>query len=86
MLQREAIRTVLRWRIDNKRATATDPKHLKTADKYTMRTDMARDPVCGMTVNEGTAKWTSEHEGKTYYFCNERCKLSFEKAPSKFIK
>ena len=47
---------------------------------------MARDPVCGMTVDEETAKWTSEHEGETYYFCNERCKLAFEKAPSRFVK
>ncbi len=50
------------------------------------RTDMARDPVCGMTVDEETAKWTSEYQGKTYYFCNERCKLGFEKAPSRFVK
>ncbi|MDP6458126.1 MAG: YHS domain-containing protein [Candidatus Bathyarchaeota archaeon] len=47
---------------------------------------MARDPICGMTVNEETAKWTSEHEGKRYFFCKERCKISFEKAPSRFVK
>jgi YHS domain-containing protein len=59
---------------------------LKTAVQYKERTDMARDPVCGMTVDEETAKWTSEYQGKTYYFCNERCKLGFEKAPSRFVK
>ncbi len=47
---------------------------------------MAKDPVCGMTVDEETAKWTSEHKGKTYYFCNERCKLAFEKAPKRFVR
>jgi YHS domain-containing protein len=48
--------------------------------------EMARDPVCGMTVEEATAKWTSEYNGETYYFCNERCKLAFEKAPERFVK
>ena len=47
---------------------------------------MAKDPVCGMTVDEDTAQWTSEYQGQTYYFCNERCKFSFEKAPSRFVK
>jgi len=47
---------------------------------------MARDPVCGMTVDESTAKWRSEHEGKTYYFCNERCKATFDKNPKRFVK
>ena len=47
---------------------------------------MARDPVCGMTVNEETAKWTSEHEGKMYYFCNERCKKAFERDPKRFVR
>ncbi len=47
---------------------------------------MAKDPVCGMTVDEATAKWMSEYKGKTYYFCNERCKLTFEKAPERFVK
>ncbi len=47
---------------------------------------MAKDPVCGMTVDEATAKWTSDYKGETYYFCNERCKLAFEKAPERFVK
>jgi len=48
--------------------------------------DMAKDPVCGMMVDEATAKWKSEHQGKTYYFCNERCKKAFDKAPSRFVR
>ena len=59
---------------------------MKTAVQNKKRIIMARDPVCGMTVDEETVKWTSEHEGETYYFCNERCKLAFEKAPSRFVK
>lgn len=47
---------------------------------------MVKDPVCGMTVNEETAKWKSEYEGNTYYFCNERCKTAFDKSPQRFVK
>jgi len=39
-----------------------------------------------MAVDEKTAKWRSEHEGKTYYFCNERCKAAFDKTPKRFVK
>jgi YHS domain-containing protein len=47
---------------------------------------MAKDPVCGMEVNEETAKFTSEHEGQTYYFCNKHCKMQFEKNPKDYLK
>ena len=47
---------------------------------------MAKDPVCGMNVDEKTAKIKSEYAGKTYYFCNVSCKQSFDKNPSKFAK
>jgi Cu+-exporting ATPase len=47
---------------------------------------MARDPVCGMTVDEDSAQFTSEYMGKTYYFCNERCKKAFDKAPERFVR
>jgi YHS domain-containing protein len=30
---------------------------------------MARDPVCGMEVDERTAAATAEYQGTTYYFC-----------------
>lgn len=47
---------------------------------------MAKDPVCGMEVDERTAQWKSEHKGKTYYFCAERCKQVFDKKPDHFTK
>jgi Cu+-exporting ATPase len=47
---------------------------------------MVKDPVCGMSVDKNTAKWKSEYQGETYYFCNERCKLAFDKQPSRFVK
>ncbi len=47
---------------------------------------MAKDPVCGMTVNEKTAKHTSQYNGKIYYFCAPGCKSTFDKNPSKYAK
>jgi Cu+-exporting ATPase len=38
---------------------------------------LARDPVCGMYVDEATAVWKTDVEGKTYYFCSEQCMLTF---------
>lgn len=45
---------------------------------------MAKDPVCGMEVEEGKAAGTAIHEGKTYYFCSTSCKAAFEKSPGKY--
>lgn len=47
---------------------------------------MAKDPVCGMMVNEKTAKFKSEVGGQTYYFCAASCKTTFDKNPAKFTK
>jgi YHS domain-containing protein len=45
---------------------------------------MAKDPVCGMNVNEKTAKLKSDYKGKTYYFCAQSCKTTFDKNPAKY--
>ncbi|GIK56998.1 MAG: YHS domain-containing protein [Chloroflexi bacterium] len=39
----------------------------------------AIDPICGMTVDIATARYTFTHEGKTYYFCCAGCQGSFQK-------
>jgi len=46
---------------------------------------MAKDPVCGMEVDEKTAAGKSEHKGKTYYFCASGCKQAFDKNPEKYL-
>ncbi len=46
---------------------------------------MAIDPICKMTVDEKSAKWTSDHKGKRYYFCAPGCKHMFDKAPDKYV-
>jgi len=40
----------------------------------------AIDPICGMSVDRGTAKHTLEVAGETHYFCCPHCKASFAKA------
>src|SRR6187402_1002866 len=46
----------------------------------------AKDPVCGMTVEPGSAKGGSaEHGGQTYYFCNPRCREKFVADPGKYF-
>jgi len=47
---------------------------------------MAKDPVCGMDVDERTAQYKTEHMGKTYYFCAAGCKAEFERNPMKYLK
>ena len=45
----------------------------------------AIDPVCGMSVTIATAKYTHEHAGETYYFCNPRCKERFAADPARYL-
>lgn len=46
---------------------------------------MAKDPVCGMDVDEKKAAATSVYKGVTYYFCAAACKKTFDKDPEKYL-
>ena len=37
---------------------------------------MAKDPICGMPVDEPTAL-RAERDGGTFYFCSEHCREKF---------
>ncbi|MFA4825799.1 MAG: YHS domain-containing protein [Methanoregula sp.] len=45
---------------------------------------MAIDPICKMTVDEKTAKFTREYKGKKYYFCEQGCKKTCDTDPAKY--
>jgi len=45
---------------------------------------MAKDPVCSMMVDEKKAKFKSDYNGKTFYFCAASCKTTFDKNPAKY--
>lgn len=47
---------------------------------------MAKDPVCGMMVDEARARWRSEHAGKAYHFCARACKERFDAAPERYAR
>ncbi|MHB8419468.1 MAG: heavy metal translocating P-type ATPase [Myxococcales bacterium] len=45
-----------------------------------------KDPVCGMSVEPGRAKGGSyEHGGKTYWFCNAKCRERFRADPAAYL-
>jgi len=43
------------------------------------------DPVCGMSVDPARAKATTEHLGKTFYFCCSGCAEKFRADPAKYL-
>ncbi len=45
---------------------------------------MAKDPVCGMTVDEKSAAGSATHDGRTYYFCSKHCVTSFKSDPVRY--
>ncbi|HJT71503.1 MAG TPA: heavy metal translocating P-type ATPase [Terriglobales bacterium] len=47
---------------------------------------LAKDPVCGMTVDPAKAKATVEHAGQKYYFCCTGCAQKFETEPDEYLK
>lgn len=47
---------------------------------------MQTDPVCGMQVDEKTAKAKSENSGKQVYFCSDQCKQKFDQNPQQYTR
>jgi Cu+-exporting ATPase len=47
---------------------------------------MMKDPVCGMDVDERGAKVTSQHQGRTIYFCSTECKQKFDQNPERYAR
>lgn len=49
--------------------------------------ESAIDPVCGMKVNPASPKGgESDFEGKTYFFCNPKCRTKFEADPRSYLE
>ncbi len=47
---------------------------------------MLQDPVCGMEIKDTSKAISLTHEGETYFFCTDLCKIQFEQNPKKYIK
>ncbi|KAA3597033.1 MAG: YHS domain-containing protein [Candidatus Scalindua sp. AMX11] len=48
------------------------------------RTDIIKDPVCGMEVNDLKKSLSAVHKEKDYYFCSEYCKKTFKNDPESY--
>lgn len=46
---------------------------------------VARDPVCGMSVEVASARYRSEVSGRTVYFCCAHCKQTFDRDPAQYL-
>jgi Cu+-exporting ATPase len=46
---------------------------------------MAKDPVCGMTVDPAKAAGTYEYHGQQYYFCARSCLEKFCQDPERYL-
>ena len=48
---------------------------------------MEKDVVCGMQVDSTKAAGSSQHNGKTYYFCSTSCKtLSLDSSRRRWLQ
>ena len=46
---------------------------------------LAKDPVCGMSVDPAKAASTAEYDGKLYHFCSRGCGEKFRKDPVRYL-
>jgi xanthine dehydrogenase accessory factor len=58
------------------RRTSASPTEVPTHE--------AIDPVCGMTVDVGSAVYRSTYEDATYFFCSAGCLQRFREEPARF--
>jgi YHS domain-containing protein len=47
---------------------------------------MAKDPVCGMDVDDKKMTQKTFYKGLTYYFCSATCKKEFDRDPTKYVQ
>jgi P-type Cu+ transporter len=47
---------------------------------------LAKDPVCGMTVDPATSPHRAEHGGELHYFCAARCLQKFVANPNAYLQ
>jgi len=64
----------------------TEEKHEAHSHAAHAHEGMVVDPVCNMEFKKEKAKATHEYNGKTYYFCAEKCKDKFVKNPGQYVR
>jgi xanthine dehydrogenase accessory factor len=80
-LPEEIALSVLAEIVQVRRAAADRPRE---PAKAAAAEETAIDPICGMTVVVARARHTAEHAGRTWYFCNARCRERFLATPERW--
>jgi Cu+-exporting ATPase len=62
----------------------SDPHH-EHHEEHTGPTAVEIDPVCGMKVDPARAAGRADHGGRTYYFCNPKCRERFVADPERYL-
>ncbi len=65
--------------------TDTSHHHDHHAHQQSHAGHRLKDPVCGMSVDPATAKFSAEHAGETYYFCSAKCHDKFVADPAAYL-
>ena len=60
-------------------------KHHLPTGRVNALSVLAKDPVCGMSVDPATARHKVEHGGSTYHFCSAGCRDKFVAEPARFL-
>lgn len=50
-----------------------------------VQTAIAIDPICGMSVETASARYTFAHAGQRYYFCCIGCRTKFAQEPQRYL-
>jgi len=66
-------------------ATPSNLVTLGTSRAQETTIESMRDPVCGMNVNAGTAKFSADYKGTKFYFCSRSCLEKFKADPVRYL-
>jgi xanthine dehydrogenase accessory factor len=69
--------------IQHRRSDKTRGLEAEAQSTPTVRIE-SKDPICGMTVDNVSAKFRSEFSGRTVYFCCRHCKEMFDQNPDQY--
>ena len=66
-------------------AKAEEANSCCSVAKVDSGTAVAKDPVCGMTVDPEKTAHHAAHEGHNYHFCSAGCRTKFMATPAKYL-
>ena len=85
-LPEEVAISILAQIIQDFRSIPKEPETKKEEPLTIDNEDFYINPVCQIPVQKSTAKHVLEYKKEKVYFCCDGCKVSFEKAPEKYME